>query len=134
MAIKDKQRVSENKLSNIIKNDYKIENIILTIIATLAAAFSMLIITGEITINDNVAIIGQFPVVFGWILFGISIIGLGLVVYPFVFSAFPEIKKTSWPSKKDYLLNVTRVFVFMALMTFFLIFFDYIVAQIAVFK
>ena len=69
MAIKDKQRVSENKLGNVISNDYRWTNIILSVIATISAAFSVLIIVGELTINDNVPVIGQFPVAFGWVLF-----------------------------------------------------------------
>ena len=57
MAIKDKQRVSENKLGNVISNDYRWTNIILSVIATISAAFSVLIIVGELTINDNVPVI-----------------------------------------------------------------------------
>lgn len=132
MAIKDKNKVSTNKLSDIIKNDYKIENVILTIIATLAAGFSMLIITGEVTIDESVVVLGKFPIVFGWILFALSIFGLGLVVWPFVFQAFPEIRKTSWPNGKDYRVNTIRVFLFMILLVFILLFFDYVVQQIPV--
>lgn len=130
MAIKDKQRVSENKLSNIIKTDYRWENILLSIVATISAAFAILIVVGELTISDNVPVIGQFPVVFGWILFAIAIFGLGLVVWPFVRSALPELKKVSWASKKDFRINVRRVFFFMIAMAFVLLFFEYIIVKI----
>ena len=130
MAIKDKQRVSENKLGNVISNDYRWTNIILSVIATISAAFSVLIIVGELTINDNVPVIGQFPVAFGWVLFAIAIFGLGLVVWPFVRWAFPEFKRITWAGKKDYGINLVRVFFFMILMALVLFFFEYVIIKI----
>ena len=130
MAIKDKQRVSENKLGNVISNDYRWTNIVLTVIATISAAFSVLIIVGALTINDTVPVIGQFPVAFGWVLFAIAIFGLGLVVWPFVRSAFPEFTRITWAGKKEYGLNLVRVFFFMILMALVLLFFEYVIIKI----
>lgn len=130
MAYKDKQKVSENKLSNIISTDYRVENILLALVATISAGFAMLIIVGELTISDSVPVIGQFPVVFGWALFAIAIFGLGLVVWPFVRSALPEFKRTTWANKKNFGINTVRVFFFMFLMAFVLLFFEYIIVKI----
>lgn len=130
MAYKDKQKVSENKLSNIISTDYRVENILLALVATISAGFAMLIIVGELTISDSVPVIGQFPVVFGWALFAIAIFGLALVVWPFVRSALPEFKRTTWASKKNFGINTVRVFFFMFLMAFVLLFFEYIIVKI----
>lgn len=127
MAYKDKQKVSTNKISNIISQDYRWENLLLSVVAIVSAAFAVLILVDELTINQSVPFIGTYPKVFAGILLGVAIFGLGLVIWPFVRSSLSEFKKISWPKLKEYGLNVTRVLFFMILVTFVLFFFEYII-------
>ena len=89
MAIKQKQVEQKSKLLEVLTTEYKWENLLLGILATLSGALALMIISGNtlLQINDNFPILGQGNngVIFAWVLFAISIFGLILVIYPFFF-------------------------------------------------
>lgn len=132
MAIK-KDVEKQSKLKEILTTEYKWENLLLGVLATLSAALAlMIIIGGPLEINPSFPILGKRTnaLIFSWILFGISILGIGLVIYPFFLPAIPEIKKITWPTKLQFLDHSVRVIIFVAFFTLVVLFFDIIAAEL----
>ncbi len=116
MAIKQQVEEQKSKLVEVLTTEYKWENLLLGILATISAALSLMIISGNrlLQINRNLPILGQGNngLIFAWVLFSISIFGMILVVYPFFLPAIPELKKITWPSLSQFIDNAVRVLLF----------------------
>jgi preprotein translocase subunit SecE len=123
MAIKEKKRPEEekSKLLEVLTTEYKWENLLLGILATLSGALSLMIISGNtlLQINEDFPVLGQEPngLIFAWVLFAISVFGLILVVYPFFLPALPELKKISWPTRSKFIDAAVRVLIFLFILT-----------------
>lgn len=131
MAIKDaSNEVKRNKLLEILSSDYRAENIFLALIATIAAGFSVMVLSGLLEVKDSFPILGAYPTVFAIILLVISILGLLVVVWPFYEPAMGEFKKITWATGSQTLADIVRVLVFMAFLIFVLFFFDVICREI----
>ncbi len=129
MAIKEKTKTS-SKVLEVLKTEYKWENVLLAILASLALAFSLLIINGTLVVRDNFPIIGQYPMVFAWILFAISIIGILLVVYPFFAAALPEVEKITWANFPTTAVAVGKVFTFVIIFALLFVGFDALIGLV----
>ncbi len=127
MAIKEKKKDQGTKLLDVLRTEYKWENVVLAILASLALAFSLMIINGTLTVRDGFPVIGTYPNVFAWILFSISVIGILLVIMPFFIQALPEVKKISWADWKTSIDAFIKVFIFMILFAFMFLGFDYLI-------
>lgn len=129
MAIKEKKE-KKSKVLEVLKTEYKWENVVLAILASLALAFSLMIINGALVVRDSFPIIGQFPMVFAWVLFSISVIGIILVIYPFFLQAFPELKKVSWADLPTAMDAIVKVLVFVLIFSLLFVGFDALIAPI----
>jgi len=129
MAVKEK-KAKKSKVLEVLRTEYKWENVVLAILASLALAFSLMIINGALVVRESFPLIGQYPKVFAWILFSISVIGILLVVYPFLVQAFPELKKISWANFKTAADAVVKVFIFVILFALLFVGFDAMIAPI----
>lgn len=130
MAIKEKNTNKSSKMLEVLKTEYKWENILLAILASLALAFSLMIINGTLEVRDSFPVIGSFPKVFAWVLFGISVIGILLVAFPFFAQAVPELRKISWANFKTSLDAVIKVFVFVILFAMLFVGFDALIGLV----
>jgi preprotein translocase subunit SecE len=134
MAIKEKNTQKQSKLLEVLTTEYKWENLLLGILATLSAALALIIIIGKgpLTISPEFPILGtgNNGLIFAWILFIISIFGLFLVIYPFFLPALPEIRKITWATKKQFLQDAARVIIFTLIVTGFIFAFDLIATQL----
>ena len=121
MAIKQKTVETKSKLIEVLTTEYKWENLLLGILATLSGALALMIISGNslLQINENFPILGQGNngIIFAWVLFAISIFGLILVIYPFFLPAIPELKKITWPSFPKFVDHSVRVLIFLFILT-----------------
>jgi preprotein translocase subunit SecE len=124
MAIKEKKKAQGSKILDVLKTEYKWENILLAILASLALAFSLMIINGTLEVRENFPLIGKYPMLFAWILFSISIIGIILVIYPFFVQALPELKKISWANWAVSLDAIAKVFIFVIIFAMLFVGFD----------
>lgn len=129
MAIKEKKE-KKSKVLEVLKTEYKWENVVLAILASLALAFSLMIINGALVVRDSFPIIGQFPMVFAWVLFSISVIGIILVIYPFFLQAFPELRKVSWADLPTAMDAIVKVLVFVLIFSLLFVGFDALIAPI----
>ena len=125
MAIKDTvDQPKRNKLLEVLSQDYKAENIFLALIAIVAMAFSIMILSGSLNVKDNYPLLGAYPKVFAIILLVISLLGLFVVLWPFYQPSLGEFKKITWARPKEFYEDLFRVIVFMAFFVFVLLFFD----------
>lgn len=131
MAVKEKNVEKQSKLKEILVTEYKWENLLLLILATLSTALALIIIInkGPISIDANFPIIGKRSnqLIFAWIIFGVAMIGIGLVVAPFIVPALPELKKVTWATKSQFLDHGVRVIIFILFFIFVIMAFDIIV-------
>ena len=121
MAIKQKQVEQKCKLLEVLTTEYKWENLLLGVLATISGALALMIITGStvLSIRENFPVLGQGNngLIFAWVLFAISVFGLILVIYPFFLPAFPELKKITWPTWPKFLDNAVRTTIFLFFLT-----------------
>lgn len=121
MAIKQKQVEQKSKLLEVLTTEYKWENLLLGVLATISGALALMIITGStvLQINQNFPVLGQGNngLIFAWVLFAISVFGLILVIYPFFLPAIPELKKITWPSWPKFLDHAVRTLIFLFIIT-----------------
>lgn len=130
MAVKEKKKEQGSKILEVLRTEYKWENVVLAILASIALAFSLMIINKTLTVRESFPIIGKYPQVFGWILFSISIVGILLVVYPFFVQALPELKKIAWADLKTSLDAIIKVFIFVILFAVMFTVFDLVIQLI----
>lgn len=129
MAIKEKTE-KKGKLLDVLKTEYKWENIVLAILASLALAFSLMIINGTLVVRPDFPIIGSYPLLFAWILFAVAVIGILLVVAPFFAQAIPELRRISWADFKTASDAVIKVFIFIIILASLFIVFDYLIGLV----
>ncbi len=134
MAIKQKDVEKKSKLWEIVTTEYKWENLILGILATLSAALALMIISGNplLQISPSFPILGEGNngVIFAWVLFTISVFGLILVIYPFFLPALPELKKITWAKWSKFLDHSVRVLIFLFLLTGFIFLFNLLIINL----
>ncbi|MBN2268241.1 MAG: preprotein translocase subunit SecE [Acholeplasmataceae bacterium] len=134
MAIRQKPVEQKSKLIEVLTTEYKWENLLLGILATLSGALSLMIISGStlLQINENFPILGQGNngIIFAWVLFSISLFGLILVVYPFFIPAIPELKKITWPTWPKFMDHAARVLIFLFILTGMLLLYDILIVRL----
>ncbi len=76
MAIKVKDTEEKSKLLEVLTKEYKWENLLLGVLATVSAGLALMIISGNplLQINPNFPILGTEPngTIFSWVLLVIS--------------------------------------------------------------
>lgn len=126
MAIKEKTE-KKGKLLDVLKTEYQWENIVLAILASLALAFSLMIINGTLVVRPDFPVIGSYPMLFAWILFSVAVIGILLVITPFFLQAIPEVRRISWANLKTTIDAITKVFIFIIILAALFMGFDYLI-------
>lgn len=134
MAVKEKSVEKRSKLKEILVTEYKWENLLLLVLATLSTALALIIIInkGPISIDANFPVLGKRSnqLIFAWILFAISMLGILLVSLPFVKPALPELKKISWAKKAEFIDHSVRTIIFILLLILIIWSFDVIVLEV----
>jgi preprotein translocase subunit SecE len=136
MAIKQKQTEQQSKLIQVLTTEYKWENLLLGILATVSAALALMIISGNslLTINSDFPILGQGNngIIFAWVLFAISIFGLVLVIYPFFIPAIPELKKITWPTLPKFIDHAVRTLIFLIFLAGIILIYNILIVNLLV--
>lgn len=129
MAIKKRDVEEKSKLIEVLKNDYRWENLLLGLVAIFATALSVMIINKSLTISPDFPVLGQGSngLIFAWILLVISVLGIILVIFPYIYASLPEVKRISWSHGKEYLDNTIRTFIFVISLTLVLFLFDVLI-------
>lgn len=130
---KEKTKKSENSILSIFTKEYKYEGLLLLFLSLIAILLGTMVIIGEnstdgrpLTIRKEVFLIGEYPLVFAWILVILGAMSLILAVWPFLKPSMAELKRVSWAKKSDTLKNTLIVFAFIAIMAGFFLLSDYL--------
>ena len=136
MAVKEKQQQLEkpSKLKEILVTEYRWENLLLLILATLSTALALIIIVnqGPISIDSSFPILGQRTnqLIFAWVLLLISVLGMGLVVAPFIAPSIPELKRITWAKRGQFIEQSVQVIIFILFFVFILMSYDEILSKV----
>jgi preprotein translocase subunit SecE len=134
MAVKQKNIEEKSKLLEVLSKEYKWENLLLGVLATLSAGLALMIISGNslLQINPNFPILGQEPngTIFSYVLLVISLFGMILVVYPFFIPAIPEIKKIIWPTRSKFIDHSVRTLIFLFILTGVVLLFNFLILNL----
>lgn len=130
MAVKNKSAEKKSRIWEILAKDYKWESYLFFAVSLLVLTLGILILTGVLTIKESFPVIGKYPKVFSWIMVGFSSFGLLYSLFPFFKPAWPEIKKVSWPSRKTFLGDSIRVFMFLIIFALLFVLYDFFITEI----
>jgi len=134
MAVKEKTTEKVSKLKEILVKEYRWENLLLLILTMISTALALIIILnkGPISIDPDFPFIGRRTnqLILAWILFIVSMLGVGIITSPFVIPAIPELKKITWAKKNQFIDHSVRVILFLLFFIFVIIAFDILVLKI----
>ena len=110
--VKNVKEVKQSKIKEILSTEYKWETYLLGFLSLVAIALGLLIFSKILTVNEGTAVIGRYPKLFAWVITIVGGVGFILFAIPLFKPAIPEMKKLSFPTKKVFLANTVRVFIF----------------------
>ena len=128
--VEKKEKKKGNFFKDFFTTEYKFESILLLSLAVIAMVLGFMLIVGDIVINEKVYIIGEYPLVFAWILFILGVLSLLLAVFPFFKPSFSEMKRVNWPSAGKVCKNVLVVLVYILLLALFFVAADALLNQV----
>lgn len=129
-------KVKKNRLVEAFTKDYKYEGLILLVLAIIALVLGILMLIGEssegasgLKVQEGVFLISDYPLVFAWLLVGLGAFSLLLTIWPYYKPSIYEVKRVSWPSKKQMLSDTICTFVFSAILVIFFLIIDSLLLQ-----
>lgn len=132
----EEKKKSTNVLS-LLSKEYKYEGIILLILGIITTVLGVLIHLGVtssgsegLVINENFYFIGEYPKLFAWILIILGAVAILLAIYPYYKPSIKEVKRITWPTKKEMLSNTLIVIGFVIIVSLLFLGFDAILNQI----
>lgn len=129
MAIKEKQDERKSRILEYLKTEHKWENYLFMFLSIAVLILGVFMLNGTLEVKPSVPIIGSFPKVFAIIVTVVSSLSLVYAIYPFVRSAFPELKKVTWPSWSLFFGNSLKVLVFLVVFTLLYLMYDVLISS-----
>lgn len=135
-ALKNNEIVSKpekkktNWVAKIFTKEYKFESVLLLVLAVIAMVLGFMVISGDLVINPKVYFIGEYPMVFAWVLFILGVLSLLLSVYPFFKPSFAELKRVNWPTAGKLFKNLAIVFAYILILSIFFVAADALFNQV----
>ncbi len=122
---------------SLLAKEYKYEGLVLLILGIVVTVLGSLILLGVSTsgseglvINENFYFIGEYPTLFAWLLVILGAAAIILAIYPYYKPSIKEMKKISWPSKKQMLTDTLTVLSFIVIIAVLFIGYDAILNQV----
>ena len=125
MAVKKEEK--KNRVLQAIYHEWKYENLIRVVLALFALELGVLLLSGDLTISAQAFLIGPYWKVFAWILVGLGAVSMLLAVSSFYRPSFAEVKHVSGLKKKEFLVNILTVFVFVIIVCALIIAYDSVI-------
>ena len=107
-----------NRLVTVFTKEYKHESLILLFLALVSIVLGSLFLSGDLS-ADGVFLIGDYPVVFAWILIGLGALSVVLAIWPYYKPSFEEVRRIAWPTKGTIVQNSLTVLLFSLVMAVF---------------
>ena len=113
------QKQKKNRLVEAFTKDYKYEGLLLLVLSIIALVLGVYFLTTGIDYGDFGPINSK---VFFWLLIILGSISLLLSIWPYYKPSIYEVKRITWPSKKEMLENSISTFIFVLIfVVFFLV-------------
>ena len=132
MAEKEKK-----SLISLLGKEYKYEGLLLLVLGIITTVLGVLIHLGVTTkgseglvINENFYFIGEYPKLFAWVLIILGAAAIILSIYPYYKPSIKEMKRITWPNKKEMLSNTLIVIAFIVIVAFLFLGYDAILNQV----
>ena len=87
-------------------------------------------IAQNLTVKENLILIGDHPKALAWTLVIIGSLGTAYALYPFFKPAFPEFKKITWIKGWKFVGNIIRTFLFIFIFAALFLLYDAFIQQI----
>ena len=121
MAEKEKK-----SLMSLLGKEYKYEGLLLLVLGIITTVLGVLIHLGVTTkgseglvINENFYFIGEYPKLFAWVLIILGAAAIILAIYPYYKPSIKEMKRITWPSKKEMVKYTITTVCFVVLFALF---------------
>ena len=122
---------------SLLGKEYKYEGLLLLVLGIITTVLGVLIHLGVTTkgseglvINENFYFIGEYPKLFAWVLIILGAAAIILAIYPYYKPSIKEMKRITWPSKKEMLSNTLIVIAFIVIVAFLFLGYDAILNQV----
>lgn len=122
---------------NLLGKEYKYEGVLLLVLGIIVTVLGVLVHLGVTTkgseglvINENFYFIGEYPKLFAWILIILGALAIILAIYPYYKPSIKEMKRITWPSKKEMISNTLIVLAFVVIVALLFLGFDAILNQV----
>lgn len=122
------QKQKKNRLAEVFTKDYKYEGLVLLVLAIVAIVLGVYFLNECYSLGSDGSyknpfngafILGDYPKVFSWILTVLGVVSLLLSIWPYYKPSVYEVKRVSWPSKKELLGNTITTFIFVIIFVVF---------------
>ncbi len=114
MAKKNKEEEKVNRLSEFFFSEHRIWDLLGLFAGIFATLIGFMLLVGELIIDDSTFLIGQYPLVFSWMIMLLGIVMLIMVGWPFYEPSIEELRKVTFPSKAKVINHSIRTFGFIA--------------------
>ncbi len=111
---KKQEEKKVNRLAEFFFSEHKIWDILGLFSGVFAILIGFMLLVGDLRIYDGFFIIGEYPTIFAWMVFGLGVIMLVMIGWPFYEPSIEELKKVTYPSKSKLFNHTARTFGFMA--------------------
>ena len=126
------QKQKKNRLAEVFTKDYKYEGLVLLLLSIIAIILGGYFLVDCYTLDPvtneygqpfgDAFFLGTYPKVFSWLLTGLGAVSFLLSIWPYYKPSIYEIKRVSWPRKKEMLENSISTFIFVLIfVAFFLV-------------
>lgn len=130
IAKKHAKMEGKSRILEYLMEEHKWENYVFLAVSIITLLLGMLILTGVLTVKQDIVLIGKYPKAFAWTLIGISGLGTLYAIYPFFKPAFPEFKKITWIKGWKFAGNVIRTFLFIIIFALLFLLYDAFIQQL----
>ncbi|MCR5786118.1 MAG: preprotein translocase subunit SecE [Acholeplasmatales bacterium] len=132
MAVKEKVDILDRKsrILEVLNKDYKWETYLYIFVSLFLIEIGTLILTGVVQFKDSIPLVGTYPKGFAIAIVVIGALCLIYALFPFFKTAYPEVKKTTWPSWTLFFGNAAKTFVFLIAFTLIYFMFDIIIGEL----
>lgn len=128
--VKEKKK---NRLVEAFKRDYKFEGLLLLLLSMLAIIvggwFLAACYKGEEPFR-GVFLLDDYDKVFSWLLLILGVVSLLFSIWPYYKPSIYEVKRITWPSKKEMLESSLATFIFSLVLVLFFFLCDQLFVQL----
>lgn len=115
------QKQKKNRLVEAFTKDYKYEGLLLLILSIISIVIGVYFLGNPPVVDDLLGI----PVnVFFWLLIVLGGVSLLLSIWPYYKPSVYEVKRITWPTKKEMLENSISTFIFVLIFVLFFLLVD----------